>query len=115
MKTLITLVGMFFAVIYALSKSKYAKPEKSEEPISLGLLGVLDPKEASDLTGRGRERKPSKNWLCTRCGADFVLPVDPVTVPIPWWYGEATKSFTTKNPAPWACPNCGTHAYTVPS
>ena len=96
---------------------KGSKPnvKKSDEPISLGLLGVLDPKESSDLTKQGRERKPSKNWLCTRCGSGFVLPIDPANVPIPWWYGEATKSFSSKNPAPWACPNCGTYAYTVPT
>lgn len=117
---LLVLVVLFFYSIPKLN-AKYgnAQPQattkKSNEPKSLGLLGVLDPKESSDLTKRGREKKPSKNWICTRCGADFILPIDPATVPIPWWYGEATKSFTNKNPAPWACPNCGTHAYTVPN
>lgn len=106
---------LLFNFYLGYKKGDKSSVKKSVEPRSLGLLGVLDPKDASDLTRRGRERKPSKNWICTRCGADFVLPVDAETIPIPWWYGEATKSFTTKNPAPWACPNCGTHAYTVPA
>jgi len=97
------------------TKAKRRVSKKTGIPMSLGLLGVLDPKESADVTRQGRERKPSKNWLCTRCGAGFVLPIDPATVPIPWWYGEATKSFSNKNPAPWACPGCGTHSYTIPT
>ena len=101
---------LFIAVLFFNFYSGYkngGRPntKKSDEPKSLGLLGVLDPKKASDLAKRGREKKPSKNWICTRCGVDFVLPIDPATVPIPWWFGEATKSFSNKNPAPWACPN----------
>ena len=120
MEMLVVFLVILVLFVYSIPKlnAKYgnAQPQattkKSDEPES---LGVLDPKEASDLTKRGREKKPSKNWLCTRCGALFVLPIDPKTVPIPWWYGEATSSFTSKNPAPWACPGCGTHAYTVPN
>ena len=108
-------VVLLFNFYSGYKKGSKPNTKKSDEPKSLGLLGVLDPKDASDLTKRGRERKPSKNWLCTRCGSDFVLPIDPATVPIPWWYGEASSSFSSKNPAPWACPNCGTHAYTVPN
>jgi len=112
-------IYVVYKVAMILIKFYQGKKEKSKssssEPMSLGLLGVLDPKESSDMTRQGRERKPSKNWLCTRCGAGFVLPIDPATVPIPWWYGEATKSFSNKNPAPWACPDCGTYAYTIPT
>jgi rubrerythrin len=67
-----------------------------------------------DELKRGRKRKPGRKWVCTRCGQQFTLTVDPATVPVPWWYGEATSKFTNANPAPWACTGCGTYAYTVP-
>lgn len=67
---------------------------------------------------RGRQRHPSKQWRCCRCGAGFTLPISPEKVPVPWWYYEAMEAagwkHTTKNPVPWSCPECGTCSYTVP-
>ena len=66
----------------------------------------------------GRQRKPAKSWRCCRCGAGFLLSIEPEQVPVPWWYYEAIEAAgwkqTAKEPLPWACPDCGTFAYTVP-
>jgi len=111
---------LFVAILlfnFYLAYKEVSKPntEKLVKVKSLRFLRVPDPNDPSDMVSKGRERKPSKNWFCTRFATSFILPIDPATVPIPWWFGEATKSFTNKNPCPWACPNCGTYAYTVPT
>jgi len=109
---------VFYKVVIILIKFYQKKKEGSKSDLGassgINLMNIPDAQEASDIKTKGRQRKPSKNWLCTRCGTSFVLPIDPATVPIPWWFGEATKPFSNKNPCPWACPNCGTYAYTVP-
>ena len=58
----------------------------------------------------GRAKLPGKRWVCTRCGREFSISVDPKTVPRMWWI----PSNNEKGNSPWACPDCGTYAYTVP-
>jgi rubrerythrin len=60
----------------------------------------------------GRQRKPGAQWLCTRCGRMFSISPD-VVVPTPWWV-PAANQWKAGETAPWACPDCGTYAYTVP-
>ena len=59
-------VVLLFNFYSGYKKDSKPSTKRSDEPTSLGLLGVLDPKEALNLTRLGRERKPLKNWLCTR-------------------------------------------------
>jgi rubrerythrin len=92
---------------------KPKEPNKSK-PDDLGMLWA-DTAEAKQVLKKGRERKPSYRWRCCRCGAGFVLPIEPEKVPVPWWYYEALKAAGWKgSDYPWSCPGCGTFSYTVP-
>jgi rubrerythrin len=81
-------------------------------------LGAVwaDSEEAKAVLKQGRETKPTRRWRCCRCGAGFLLSIDPDSVPVPWWYWEegATWNNPEKDPVAWACPACGTYSYTVP-
>jgi rubrerythrin len=92
------------------------KPNKSK-PDDLGIPWA-DTAASKQVLKKGREMKPSYRWRCCRCGAGFVLPIEPEKVPVPWWYGEAIRAAgwenTNKSPVPWSCPGCGTYSYTVP-
>lgn len=83
-----------------------------------GIFWALSHKSGEYLKA-GRERRPSKQWRCCRCGAGFVLPIEPEKVPVPWWYYEAMEAggwkHSRKNPVPWSCPECGDCSYTVPT
>jgi rubrerythrin len=61
----------------------------------------------------GREKLPGKKWVCTRCGREFSISVDPKNVPRMWWI-PPNNQWKSGETAPWACPDCGTYAYTVP-
>lgn len=61
----------------------------------------------------GRDKLPGKYWICTRCGREFSVSVDPKTIPRMWWI-PPNNQWKKGESAPWACPDCGTHAYTVP-
>jgi rubrerythrin len=95
---------------------KPKKPNKNK-PADLG-ADWADTDGAQQVLKNGRKRPPSYRWRCCRCGAGFVLPIEPEKVPVPWWYGEAITAAgwenTNANPVPWSCPGCGTYAYTVP-
>jgi rubrerythrin len=95
---------------------KPKEPNKSK-PDDLGMLWA-ETAAAKQVLKKGRERRPSYRWRCCRCGAGFVLPIEPEKVPVPWWYYEAIEAAgwkpTNKNPVPWSCPGCGTFSYTVP-
>ena len=84
-------------------------------PKHLGAVWA-DSAEAKAVLKQGRETKPTLRWRCCRCGAGFLLTIHPDLVPVPWWYWEkgATWNHTEKDPVAWACPDCGTYAYTVP-
>jgi hypothetical protein len=63
-----------------------------------------------DVLKAGRAKLPGKKWICTRCEREFSISVDPKTIPRMWWI----PSNNEKGNSPWACPDCGTYAYTVP-
>ena len=90
--------------------SKPTTSEPDEDTSSRGMAWATGSGGDKELK-RGRQRKPGRKWVCTRCGQQFTITVDPATVPIPWWYGEAVNKIKEK---PWACTGCGTYAYTVP-
>jgi rubrerythrin len=112
---LVTLVVMIRRVFRSAKANKAAATNEpdSDDNSSRGMVWATG-SGGDDELKRGRQRKPGRKWVCTRCGQQFTLTVDPATVPVPWWYGEATSKFTNANPAPWACTGCGTYAYTVP-
>jgi len=111
---LVALVVMIRRVFRSAKANKAAATKvRDDDDSSRGMVWATG-SGGDDELKRGRQRKPGRKWVCTRCGQQFTLTVDPATVPVPWWYGEATSKFTNANPAPWACTGCGTYAYTVP-
>jgi hypothetical protein len=112
---------------------RWVRPQLKRSPAAAGSQSASRPKAGRSETApdhlgavwatgdaakavlkKGRETKPTKRWRCCRCGAGFLLPIEPEKVPVPWWYWEAFGSAGWKEPLPWACPECGTFAYTVP-
>lgn len=73
-------------------------------------VGSGSPGDSDDPLKAGRAKLPGKHWVCTRCEREFSVSVDPKTIPRMWWI----PSNNEKGHSPWACPDCGTYAYTVP-
>jgi DNA-directed RNA polymerase subunit RPC12/RpoP len=102
-----TLLGFVIigAITYWWIRRRKAKKE------SQGSLKVtVQESDTGDALKSGRAKLPGKKWVCTRCNREFSISVDPKTVPRMWWI----PSNNDKGGSPWACPDCGTYAYTVP-
>lgn len=74
---------------------------------------TTSPDGGGDALKDGRSRLPGKQWVCTRCDREFSVSVDPKTIPRMWWIAP-NNQWKSGETAPWACPDCGTYAYTVP-
>ena len=113
---LASIVGLVVVIARSFRKGKVSRPATTSEPSENSSRGALwaTSDGGGDELKRGRQRKPGRQWVCTRCGEEFTLAGDPAEVPVPWWYGDAVQEVLKKTDAPWACPNCGTYAYTVP-
>jgi rubrerythrin len=105
-----TLLGLIIvgALIYWWIRRRNAKKSAPESTkVADRKTGAADPLKA------GREKLPGKKWVCTRCEREFSISVDPKTVPRMWWI-PPNNQWKSGETAPWACPDCGTYAYTVP-
>lgn len=92
-------MAIVLSVGYALSKSKYAKPQPKSYSKSVGI------KKARGV-----------RWVCDRCGNDWI-----VHEPVPKDYKSRDRNTTAdgKNLSddtgrPWVCSNCGTYTLTNP-
>ena len=102
-------IAVFAFVFWIMSQA-----EKMKKPDDYGMVWA-NSDVAKKVLKKGRERKPSGQWRCCRCGAGFLLPIQPDAVPVPWWYSEAIEAGGWKEKHyPWSCPDCGTFSYTVP-
>lgn len=108
-----TLVG--WVVIVALGYWWYRRRKKKVKKTVSSVdnrppAGTGSPGGSDDPLKAGRAKLPGKDWVCTRCDRKFSVSVDPKTIPRMWWIPPNNQ----KGGSPWACPDCGTYAYTVP-
>jgi len=92
-------------------KKKAATAAHSTEPHPTARTEA--PGDSGDPLKAGRAKLPGKQWICTRCEREFSVSVDPKTIPRMWWI-PPNNQWKSGETAPWACPDCGTYAYTVP-